>query len=591
MKKKGTFSVVFSFAGQCCGKMLASVLLAVIGVAGGLLPYIGVYRIILLFFDGGAEMHTVLPWVGLCAAGYAVKILFHALSTTCSHISAYTILESIRRAIAEKLMKIPLGSVASKTAGEWKSAIVDRVETIELPLAHMIPEGISNLLLPMCVFGYLLFMDWRIALASLACVPLGAAVYAVMMRNYSSRYDKYMKASEHVNSVIVEYTEGIQVIKAFSQSTDSYRKYSDSVRSFKDFTLEWFRSTWGLMSLGGAILPSTLLGILPVGVLLYCYGALTPAQLTLAIILSMSIIGPVSWFANAVNEYKSIQYAVRDIESILEMPELSEVTQTAALNGSEIRLSGVRFAYNKQGGDVLCGIDLVLPQGSFTALVGPSGGGKSTLAKLIARFWDVSSGSITLGGVDIREIPLKQLSENISYVSQDNFLFNCSLFENIRMGKPDAADEEVMSAAEAAQCGEFISRLEHGWDTSAGEAGGKLSGGERQRIAIARAILKNAPVVILDEATAFTDPENEAQLQRSIARLTRGKTLLVIAHRLSTIKDADNIVLLKNGTVEHYGTHEQLLEKSRLYSDMWQAHIGAKQWSADNYGKEAAQNV
>lgn len=591
MKKKGTFSVVFSFADQCRGKMLASVLLAVVGVAGGLLPYIGVYGIIMLFFDGGAEMGTVLPWIGLCAAGYAVKLLFHALSTTCSHISAYTILESIRRAIAEKLMRIPLGSVASKTAGEWKSAIVDRVETIELPLAHMIPEGISNLLLPVCVFGYLLFMDWRIALASLACVPVGAAVYAVMMRNYSSQYDKYMKASEHVNSVIVEYTEGIQVIKAFSQSTDSYQKYTDSVRSFKNFTLDWFRSTWGLMSLGGAILPSTLLGILPVGVLLYCSGALTPAQLTLAMILSMSIIGPVSWFTNAVNEYKSIQYAVRDIEDILELPELPEAAQTAALNGSEIRLSNVRFAYNEQDGDVLRGIDLVLPQGSFTALVGPSGGGKSTLAKLIARFWDVSSGSITLGGVNIREIPLKQLSDNISYVAQDNFLFNCSLFENIRMGKPDATDEEVMSAAEAAQCGEFISRLEHGWNTSAGEAGGKLSGGERQRIAIARAILKNAPVVILDEATAFTDPENEAQLQRSIARLTRGKTLLVIAHRLSTIKDADNIVLLKNGAVECSGTHEQLLENSVLYSDMWQAHIGAKRWSADNSGKEAAQNV
>lgn len=591
MKKKGTFSVVLSFAKQCRGKMLASVLLAIVGVAGGLLPYIGVYRIIMLFFEGRAEMGTVLPWTGLCVGGYVVKLLFHSLSTTCSHISAYMILESIRRNIAGKLMKIPLGSVASRTAGEWKSAIADRVETIELPLAHMIPEGVSNLLLPVCVFGYLMFMDWRIALASLACVPVGAVVFAIMMRNYSSQYDKYMKASEHVNSVIVEYTEGIQVIKAFSRSTDSYRKYADSVRSFKDFTLAWFRSTWGLMSLGGAILPSTLLGILPMGVLLYCSGALSPAQLTLAMILSMSIIGPVSWFTNAVNEYKSIQYAVRDIEEILEIPELPEKTEAARLNGSEITLRNVRFAYNAQDGDVLRGTDLTLPQGSFTALVGPSGGGKSTLAKLIARFWDVSCGSITLGGVDIREIPLKQLSENISYVAQDNFLFNCSLFENIRMGKPTASDAEVMAAAEAAQCGEFISRLERGWDTPAGEAGGKLSGGERQRIAIARAILKDAPVVILDEATAFTDPENEAQLQRSIARLTKGKTLLVIAHRLSTIKDADNIVLLKNGTVECSGTHSELLENSALYYDMWQAHIGAKRWSADNSGKEAAENV
>lgn len=452
------------------------------------------------------------------------------------------------------------------------------MDTIELPLAHMIPEGVSNLLLPVCVFGYLIFMDWRIALASLACVPVGAVVFAIMMRNYSSQYDKYMKASEHVNSVIVEYTEGIQVIKAFSQSTDSYQKYADSVRSFKDFTLGWFRSTWGLMSLGGAILPSPMLGILPVGVLLYCSGALTPAQLTLAMILSMSIIGPVSWFTNAVNEYKSIQYAVRNIEEILEIPELQEKAEEAKLNGSEIVLSGVRFAYNSQDGDVLRGIDLALPQGSFTALVGPSGGGKSTLAKLIARFWDVSSGSITLGGVDIREIPLKQLSENISYVAQDNFLFNRSLFENIRMGKPTASDAEVMAAAEAAQCGEFISRLEQGWDTPAGEAGGKLSGGERQRIAIARAILKNAPIVILDEATASVDPENEHLIQSAISELARGKTLITIAHRLATIENAQQILVVDGGHIVQRGTHRELISQPGRYADFVKIREQSEGW-------------
>lgn len=588
MKKKGTFATVFSFAEQCRGKMILSVLFAVLSVTGGLLPYLGVYQIILLFFEGTPTIQAILPWMGLCAGGYIAKLLFHGISTSFSHISAYRILENIRMALSEKLMKISLGKATSQTAGEWKSIIVDHVETIELPLAHMIPEGISNLLLPVCVFGYMLVMDWRIALSSLICVPIGMAVYAVMMRNYNTQYDKYMKSSDYVNSVIVEYTEGIQVIKAFNQSSSSYQKYANAVTDFKNFTLDWFRSTWGLMNLGAAILPSTLLGMLPVGVLLYCSGAMTPADLTLAIILSLSIIGPVSWFNTAVNSYKSIEYAIRDINKVLDIPELPDADVPVEISSYDISLNNVRFAYNDGDGDVLNGLNLHLPQSSFTALVGPSGGGKSTVAKLIARFWDVKAGSITIGGTDIRRIPLKQLANMVSFVSQDNFLFNCSLLENIRLGKPEASDEEVFAAAKAAQCGEFIARLEKGWDTSAGEAGGKLSGGERQRIAIARAILKNAPIVLLDEATAFTDPENEAQLQAAIARLTKGKTLLVIAHRLSTIKDADRIVLLKNGQIESVGTHDELLRDSDLYHRMWDAHIGAKSWAA---GKEELRHV
>lgn len=584
--ERGTLQTVFSFAEQCRWKTLFAVLLAVCSVAGGLLPYLGVYRIILIFFAEEPSIEKIMPWIYLCVAGYLAKQIFHGLSTSFSHNAAYHILENIRIALSDKLMRIPLGSAFSKTAGEWKSIIMDRVETIELPLAHMIPEGISNLLLPACVFMYMIVMDWRIALSALVCVPIGAVVYGIMMKNYSSQYDKYMKASNHVNSVIIEYTEGIQVIKAFNQSTGSYQKYADSVESFKNFTLDWFRSTWALMNLGAAILPSTLLGMLPAGVLLYLTGSLTPAQITLAIILSLSIIGPVSWFNNAINDYKSIQYAIRDVNEVLDIPELADKKKTVRLTDYEISLNSVYFAYNEQDGDVLHGMDLKLPQGSFTALVGPSGGGKSTVAKLIARFWDVTGGSISIGGADIREIPLSQLAQTVSFVSQDNFLFNCSLLENIRIGNPNAADEEVFAAAKAARCEEFISRLEKGWDTPAGEAGGKLSGGERQRIAIARAILKNTPIVILDEATAFTDPENEAQLQESIAKLTKGKTLLVIAHRLSTIKNADCIAVLKNGRLEAKGTHDSLLSESALYRQMWEAHIGARNWSAGNSNRD-----
>ena len=270
------------------------------------------------------------------------------------------------------------------------------------------------------------------------------------------------------------------------------------------------------------------------------------------------------------------------------MPELPEPAERAEVAHTDVELKRVRFSYTGDEKDeVLHGVDLKLPEGSFTALVGPSGGGKSTVAKLIARFWDVTSGSITIGGVNVKDMPLSQLSEYVSFVTQDNFLFACSLLENIRLGNPNASDEEVKAAARAAQCEEFISRLPQGYDTPAGEAGKRLSGGEKQRIAIARMMLKNAPIVILDEATAFTDPENEDKIQQSIAALTRGKTLLVIAHRLSTIRNADNIVVLKNGAILAQGTQEELLRSCPLYHDMWQAHIGAKDWAVSSNEKEA----
>lgn len=585
MKNNGTFGTVYHFARECKGKMLCSILCAIISVAGGLLPYWGVYKMILLFFGGRPEVGSVLLWTGVCVGGYVIKLLFYGISTTLSHLSAYQILESLRLAMTRRLIETPLGVVLENTAGKLKNIIVDRVETIELPLAHMIPEGISNLLLPVAVFVYMIFLDWRMALASLICVPLGAAVYAVMMKNYNSQYAAYMEASNHVNSVIVEYVEGIEVIKAFNRSSGSYEKFAGAVRSFKEFTLAWFQSTWKLMNLGGAILPSTLLGILPVGLLLYIDGSLTPAELTLCMILSLSIVAPVSWFTTAVNEWKSVEYAIRDAREVLTLPVLPDAPRPAVLSSYEVELRDVRFRYNDKDGDVLEGISLSLPSGSFTALVGPSGGGKSTVARLIARFWDVGGGSVILGGVDIRNLPLAQLSGLVSYVAQDNFLFNCSLLENIRLGRPSATDEEVYEAARAAQCEEFISQLDQGWNTPAGEAGSKLSGGERQRIAIARAILKNAPIVILDEATAFTDPENEDKLQRSIAVLTKGKTLLVIAHRLSTIKNADQIVLLDQGRIAAKGTQEELLAGSPLYRDMWNAHTGARAWAANSRSK------
>lgn len=396
-------------------------------------------------------------------------------------------------------------------------------------------------------------------------------------------FARYNESVAQMNSNIVEYVDGIEVIKAFGRAGQSYAKFSEAILNYKTFVLKWLSSTWVTMKLAFALFPSTLLGVLPVALWLSAHGTITAAQAALAVMLSMSMVGSLAKLEVMGNEINRVQLTVEELQEYLEMPELPEEETPVELNNYQVELKNVHFSYEET--EVLHGLNLTLPQGSFTALVGPSGGGKSTVAKLISRFYDVTEGSISIGGMDIRKMPLSQLSDTISFVAQDNFLFRCSLKENIRMGNPNATDEEVYAAARAAQCEEFIKKLPNGYDTPAGESGKRLSGGEKQRIAIARMMLKNAPVIILDEATAFTDPENEDKIQKSIQELAKGKTLLVIAHRLSTIKNADQIVVLKDGRLEAQGTQETLLKDCELYRKMWEAHIGAKHWSV---GKEMA---
>ena len=587
MKERTWLGILLSFAAPCRGKMAASVVLAILSVAGGFVPYLGVYQIIRLFLERQADWDGILFWCGVCLAGYAVKVAGYALSTMLAHVSAYTILEGLRLQAADRLMGAPLGEVESRPIGAMKSTIVDRIEDIEPPLAHMIPELSSNILLPLVVVAAMFSIDWRMGLALLATIPFALIPMAFGMRSYNKNYAAYMEANAHVNSVIVEYVEGIQAVKAFSQGERSYQKFAQAVSSFKAFTMDWYRCTWASMNLCLSILPTTLLGTLPIGIYLYQAGVLDPAQVTLCLMMALGIVTPLMSATAFINSIKSMQFAVKDTRELLDLPQLSQAEQDAPLNDCDIQLHDVSFSYGgSDGKEVLHHLDLTIPQGKFTALVGPSGGGKSTIARLAARFWDVTGGSITLGGRDIRELPLKQLSREISFVTQDNFLFDCSLKENIRLGKPGASDEEVFAAARAAQCEEFIGRLEHGWDTAAGDAGKQLSGGERQRIAIARAILKDAPIVILDEATAFTDPENEDKIQRSIMALSKGKTLLVIAHRLSTIQNADQIVVLEKGQIVDRGTQRELLSRCPLYQMLWAAHMGVRNWAVTSGEKE-----
>ena len=585
-KKSSWTSALFAYAKNAKGELAGSTVLSIVSILLGLVPFYCMYRIICLFAAGVVTKAAVLQWCGGALAAYVGKVVCFTLSTGISHHAAYNILEGLRLRLVERFLHAPLGEVQGHSIGEIKSIMVDKIENIEPPLAHMIPEGAGHIVLPIVSIAALFALDWRLALASLVTFP--AALVCMMLTFVISgkNFQIYDESNAKMNSAIVEYIEGIEVIKAFGRAGVSYEKYAKSIIDFRTFVVKWLSSTWVTMKLAFALFPSTLIGTLPVSLWLADKGILTAPQAALAVMLSMSMVGSLAKLEVFSENMRQVKATVESLEAFLKMPALPEPAQPAAVTGTGVELYNVHFAYSADGPEVLHGVDLSLPQGSFTALVGPSGGGKSTVAKLIARFWDVTDGSITIGGVDVRDMPLSQLSGLVSFVTQDNYLFRCSLLENIRLGNPAATDEEVKAAARAAQCEEFIAKLPQGYDTPAGEAGKRLSGGEKQRIAIARMLLKNAPIVILDEATAFTDLENEDKLQQSIAALTKGKTLLVIAHRLSTIKNADNIVVLKEGGILAQGTQKQLLETCPLYQEMWKAHIGARNWAVSTDGKE-----
>lgn len=589
-EKSSWTATLFRYAEGQKAKLVISVILSVISVTSGLVPFYCMYRIICLFTDGIASSSSIIGWCIGALAAYIVKVVLFTLSTGISHNMAYNVLEGLRLRLADRFLHAPLGDVENHSIGEIKNMMVDKIENLEPPLAHMVPEGAGHIVLPVVSIIALICIDWRIALASLVTFPLSFICMGLTFKISGENFDKYDQAGAYMNSTVVEYIEGIEVIKAFGRAGVSYEKYAGAINDFKTFVVKWLASTYVTMKLAFALFPSTLIGTLPTALALASSGTISPAQAALAVMFSISMVGSLAKLEVFSENMRQVKFTVDGLEEFLNMKELPEPAKRADVKKTDVSLKNVRFSYMGNSDDeVLHGIDLRLPQGSFTALVGPSGGGKSTVAKLIARFWDVSSGSIEIGGVNVKDMPLSQLSEYVSFVTQDNFLFRCSILENIRLGDPNATDEQVKAAARAAQCEEFINKLPNGYDTPAGEAGKRLSGGEKQRIAIARMMLKNAPIVILDEATAFTDPENEHKIQQSITALTKGKTLLVIAHRLSTIKSADNIVVLKNGKILAQGTQEQLLADCPLYKDMWEAHIGAKDWAVATNG--GAENV
>ena len=576
-KSQSPIAWVLGQTGDHGGQYILSVILAVIGVAFSVAPYFVVVGIVQGLMDGQQDFAFYLGKCLIMAALWLGRVLFHALSTATSHRATFAVLGEIRKRCTEKLARMPLGTVLTQSSGALKNTLVERIDSIETTLAHIVPEFTANLLVPVIIEIYIFTIDWRMGLASLVTVPIGMFSYALMMLGSGDFYQHTITATKALNDTAVEYINGIQVIKVFGKTKSSYDRFVHDAYEAAHSFIDWMRASILPMTFAMVVMPSTMVSVLPIGGLLVKNGSLSPQDFVMVIILSVGLITPFVTLMSYSDDIRTMGTIFGEVRAILDAPEMVRPEEGDAPEKNDLELKDVHFSYHPDAdSEVLHGVSMKIPEGSFAALVGPSGSGKSTIARLIASLWDVTGGSISIGGSDIRDIPQEAYADKIAFVSQDNYLFNMTVRENIRLGKPSATDEEVEEAAKMSGCHDFIMSLENGYDTLVGSSGGHLSGGERQRISIARAMLKAAPVVILDEATAYTDPENEAVIQRSVSKLTEGKTLIVIAHRLSTIVDADRIYVVKDGRIHEEGTHVELLAHHDLYEKMWNAHMEVK---------------
>ncbi|MDU1321620.1 MAG: ABC transporter ATP-binding protein [Clostridium botulinum] len=571
------FKKVLEYAGEYRKTTYAAMLWMLVGVAMNVLPFLIVYQLITPLLGYG-EMDVVgVIWrviaIAICGILYAICYL---RGLSLSHESAYHTLENIRISLQRKLEKQPLGTIQEKGVGVVKKMFIDDIENVEMLLAHALPEGTSNLAVPIFVFIVMFFVDWKLALLSLCSLPLGILAMGIMYKSGMSKMDAYYSSAQKMNNTIVEYINGMEVVKVFNRDGESYRSFENDVKKYRDFTFDWYKVCWPWMALYNSILPCVALFTLPIGAWFVLQGYSTLPNLVLVVCMSFGVGAPLLHSISFMSTLPQLNYKIESLEKMMGASPLKQNNNPFSGKSRSIIFDNVHFAYQYE--EVLHGISISIEEGKFTALVGESGSGKSTLAKLMVHFYDVTSGSVKIGGQDVQDMSIEALNQEISYVSQEQFLFNMSLMENIRLGKLDATDEEVLAAAKKAQCNEFLERLENGIHTMAGDGGKQLSGGERQRISLARAILKNAPIVVLDEATAFMDPENEEKMNEAIAEVIKDKTVIVIAHRLHTIVNADKICVLNNGNLVAADTHIGLLKNCPEYQKLWLAAEGSAKW-------------
>jgi ATP-binding cassette subfamily B protein len=563
-------------AGQQWNKLIASCALSVIGTALGLVPFVLIYLVMLELFKPVVDQAYIWTLVFWSIIAILLRFTFMGLSGALSHIAAYSILYDLRIKLAQKLGTLPLGYFNKKNTGNIKTAMNEHVENIEISIAHHLPDLTAAIVVPIFTAILLFAIDWRMALATLAVIPVALIAQGLMFKDYKPLMKGYYDALEKVQSAVIEYTQGIAVIKAFNQTVESFGKYKDSIEEYHDYMWAWterFIPSWSIFSV---VVVANLIVILPVGALLYISRSLPMPTLILFLILGIGFSEPLIKLSVFSDQFMQNMEGMERINEILAEEPLPEPDAEKIPSYFDIKFQGVHFGYGKR--EVLDDINFTVPENTVTALVGPSGAGKTTIARLIPRFWDIDTGEISIGDTNIRDIATKRLMSLVATVFQDITLFNDTIFENIRMGNEDVSGEDVITAAKMAHCHGFIEALPDGYQTSIGEGGAKLSGGEKQRISIARAIVKDARIIILDEATAFVDPENEELIQDAIAKLAEGKTLIIIAHRLSTITSSNQIIVLDEGKIVEKGTHAELIGKEDLYSRMWKAHVSAQDW-------------
>lgn len=587
------FKKVFEYAGPHKKDLYIATFIVLLSVLMGVLPFVLAYQVISPLVMGNA---VDTKYVCIRVIGVLICLILQAIlygwGLDVSHKAAYSTLLRLRTSLQKRFEAVPLGFIQDKGTGTIKKLFVDDVDSLEVLLAHSLPEGIANLMIPIAIYVAMFFIDWKLALLSLASIPISFAAMMIMYSVGMKKMGPYYMAGQKMNNTIIEYINGMEVVKVFNKDAESYERFRKDISDYRDYTLEWYKAAWPWMAIYSSLLPCTIILTLPLGAWFVLCGFSTLPDLILVLCLSLSIGIPLLKSLSFLPTMPQLNYKIAALEQVLETAPLQQTDAVFHGKNYDICFDHITFGYEKsQPGpdgqpmvtmdEVIHDISFTAKAGQKTALVGESGSGKSTLAKLLIHYYDPQQGSISIGEQKITEMSLEALNSQVSYVAQDQYLFNTSILENIRIGRPDATDEEVLEAAKKAQCMEFLEKLPQGIHSMAGDAGKMLSGGQRQRISLARAILKNAPIIVLDEATAYADPENEEKMEAAIAELVKGKTLFVIAHKLPAIMNADQICVIEHGKLAATGTHAELLATCEEYKKLWKASQDSAEWKVN----------
>lgn len=570
-KKKTGMAYLLELAGKYKLHLALSAFFGVLSALCSFIPYVMVYRTLLFLFDGAADVSAALRYGIIAAVAIVGRFVFSIISGTFSHLGAFNTLYNVREQISRHIATVNLGFFTSHTSGEIKKVIIEDVERIEKFLAHQIPDITSALCVPIIVFIYLLTVNVPMALCLLAPVVLGLVIQGIATVATGRQMPEYHRLQGKLNSTIMQFINGMPVMKTYNMTAESYKEYSDTVTEYNSFWKRCTRDQGYTYGVFVALVESGILFALPVGGLLYFGGSLAVQDYLFFMIMSMVFLSSLLNLMNLSMMFSQIMSGMSRIQDIMDLPRTTEgASVMEKAQEHSVSFEHVTFRYDKA--DVLKDVNLILPSGSLTAFVGASGAGKTTAAQLIPKFWEVTEGAVKIDGKSITELKTENLMDLVSFVFQETFMLSDTIYQNIAIGSNTATREQIETAAKAAQIHDFIMSLPNGYDTKLGEGGVKLSGGERQRVCIARAILKDAPVIVFDEATSYTDIENEHKIQLALQNLLKGKTTIMIAHRLHTIVGADQICVFHQGEVEETGTHQELLAANGRYARMWAAY-------------------